>query len=202
MLKLDRVMRHETTLHRQIDTSVKMLGRELPRLFEGRVREDLIRRMNETERSLKDDPYLDQWITQETQKRSSLPTAPPSLDLSTLDTAPIAANCENEPSPTPAPPESRRDFPSLGISPALQSRDMSAKCQNEPAPAPSPLSPPELGAGGRSSACPISISAIRKARQLKRQQNCQNEPVPTPSSPAPHDWGGRASSSSRCGRTL
>ena len=30
MAKLDRVMRHETTLHRQIDTSVKMLGRELP----------------------------------------------------------------------------------------------------------------------------------------------------------------------------
>ena len=43
VLKLDRVMRHETTLHRQIDTSVKMLGRELPRLFEGRVREELIR---------------------------------------------------------------------------------------------------------------------------------------------------------------
>ena len=91
LARLDRVMRHETTLHRQIDTSVKMLGRELPRLFEGRVREDLIRRMNETERTCAEDPYLDHWITEETRKRSALPTSPPPLDLSTLDTAPIAA---------------------------------------------------------------------------------------------------------------
>ena len=71
--KLDRVMRHETTLHRQIDTSVKMLGREPPCLFEGR--------------GLKDDPYLGQWLTEETRRRSALPTAQPSLDLSRLDTA-------------------------------------------------------------------------------------------------------------------
>ena len=28
--RLDRVLRHETTLHRQIDTAVRMLARELP----------------------------------------------------------------------------------------------------------------------------------------------------------------------------
>ena len=36
LLRLDRVMRHETTLHRQIDTSVKMLARDVPQLFEKR----------------------------------------------------------------------------------------------------------------------------------------------------------------------
>ncbi len=34
--KLDKVLRHETALHRQIDSAVKMLCREVPRLFEGR----------------------------------------------------------------------------------------------------------------------------------------------------------------------
>ena len=101
LARLDRVMRHETTLHRQIDTSVKMLARELPKLFEGRVREDLIRRMNETERTCQDDPYLDQWITEETRKRSALPTAPPSLDLSRLDNDNAPQNCQNEPAPSP-----------------------------------------------------------------------------------------------------
>ena len=104
MLRMDRLMRHETALHRQIDTSVKMLGRELPRLFEGRVREDLVRRLGGTERTCQDDPYLDQWVTEETRKRSSLPTAPPTLDLSRLDTAPIAANCQNEPAPATGHP--------------------------------------------------------------------------------------------------
>ena len=51
LAKLDRVMRHETNLHRQIDTTVKMLGRELPQLFEDRVREDLLRRLGATERT-------------------------------------------------------------------------------------------------------------------------------------------------------
>ena len=131
LAKLDRVMRHETTLHRQIDTSVKMLARELPKLFEGRVREDLIRRMNETERTCKDDPYLDQWVTEETRRRSALPTAPPSLDLSRLDTAPTSGNCQNEPAPrhTPSPcPEG--EVASLGEPEGV----LSANCQNEPAP--------------------------------------------------------------------
>ena len=161
LLKLDRVMRHETTLHRQIDTSVKMLGRELPKLFEGRVREDLLRRLNETERTLKEDPYLDQWLTEETRKRSALPTTPPALDLSALDTAPAEHNCQNEPAPVPNHPLPEGEVASLG----------------EPEGFPTPEGVPP--------ASPISISAIRKARQIKRQQNCQNEPFASPlSSPA------------------
>ena len=138
LLKLDRVMRHETTLHRQIDTSVKMLGRELPKLFEGRVREDLLRRLNETERTLKEDPYLDQWLTEETRKRSALPTAPPSLDLSALDTAPAEHNCQNEPAPAlPDPPADPKN------------RDAGGPCdRGTREQGGGLLTPPELGAGG------------------------------------------------------
>ena len=113
-----------------------MLGRELPRLFEGRVREDLIRRLRETERTLTDDPYLDQWLTEESRKRSALPTAPPSLDLSTLDTAPTQRenreeeNCQNEPAPAALA------NPPVSGGPREAGRWVPA--------------PPELGAGGPS----------------------------------------------------
>ena len=171
LLKLDRVMRHENTLHRQIDTSVKMLGRELPRLFEGRVREDLLRRLGETERGLKDDPYLDQWLTEETRKRSALPTAPPALDPATLDTAPAQQrNCENEPAPDTlashdmeeatvgatlcgCPPSDGGCPPSDGGRPPSD-----GGCQNEPEGVLTPASP---------------------------HANCQNKPAPAPNHPLP-----------------
>ena len=115
-------------------------------LFEGRVREDLIRRMNETERTCKEDPYLDQWITEETRKRSALPTAPPSLDLSSLDTAPDCGKLRKRTCPHACPSSVPAGLSFPGVSPALQSRDMNQIAKTNP---PRPLRPPpELGAGG------------------------------------------------------
>ena len=37
--KLDKVLRHETALHRQIDTSVKMLNKDVPQFYKGRARD-------------------------------------------------------------------------------------------------------------------------------------------------------------------
>jgi hypothetical protein len=97
--KLDRVMRHETNLHRQIDTSVKMLARELPKLFQDRVRAELIRDMNGTEQECREDPYMGEWITAETRRRVAHEPVPTSVDPATLDTAQgNAEKCQNEPS--------------------------------------------------------------------------------------------------------
>ena len=108
MDKLDRVMRHETALHRQIDTSVRMLARELPKLFQDRVRAELIRGMNATEKDCREEPLMNEWIISETKRRITAPTVPPDLDLTRLDNAPPEpvveqpANCQNElVSPTP-----------------------------------------------------------------------------------------------------
>ena len=40
--KLEKAMRHETTLQRQIDTAVKMLGKDAPQLYLQRAREEVL----------------------------------------------------------------------------------------------------------------------------------------------------------------
>jgi hypothetical protein len=123
--KLDRVMRHETNLHRQIDTSVKMLARELPKLFQDRVRAELIRDMNGTEQECREDPYMEEWITAETRRRVAHEPVPASVDPATLDTAPNTdEKCQNEP-------------PAVSSSPCSEGEAGRGY-----------LSPPALGAGG------------------------------------------------------
>jgi hypothetical protein len=122
--KLDRVMRHETNLHRQIDTSVKMLARELPKLFQDRVRAELIRDMNGTEQECREDPYMGEWITSETRRRVSHEAVPASVDPAMLDTAPSTAqNCQNE----PLAPEASQPPPALGAG-GSRSRGLPLPC--------------------------------------------------------------------------
>ncbi len=153
LAKLDRVMRHETNLHRQIDTSVRMLGRELPKLFGDRVRQELLRGMNATEKDCREDPAMNEWITAETRRRLPTDPIPPGLDLTQLD------NCQNEPAPAamPAPPdppdsggpcEARNECSKVvGISALRKARKLQQKqkCQNEPAPAPPSSASPWQG---------------------------------------------------------
>jgi hypothetical protein len=40
--RLDKVLRHETALHRQIDTAVKMLVKDVPQLYTRRVRDGVL----------------------------------------------------------------------------------------------------------------------------------------------------------------
>ena len=167
LLQLERVLRHETTLHRQIDTSVKLLGRDVPQLVEGRARRAALAYFNATEADCRHSPSTDRAIADQTRRT-----------LDALAVRPLPAVLHAHPDMldnAPAPPQENQQ-----------------NCQNEPAPASSLLAPPELGAGGRSAASPVRISAIRKARKTKHHKNCQNEPA-APSLPAPHYWGGGAS---------
>ncbi len=42
--RLDKVLRHETALHRQIDTAVKMLNKDVPQLYASRARDQVLGR--------------------------------------------------------------------------------------------------------------------------------------------------------------
>jgi hypothetical protein len=96
--KLDRVMRHETNLHRQIDTSVKMLARDLPKLFQDRVRAELILDLKGSEQECREDPYMGEWVTSETKRRIPDEPIPASVNPATLDTASNTdEKCQNEP---------------------------------------------------------------------------------------------------------
>ena len=53
--KLDKVLRHETNLHRQIDTSVKMLNKDVPQLYKGRARDRALLDTMQTELDCRED---------------------------------------------------------------------------------------------------------------------------------------------------
>ena len=104
--RLDRVMRHETTLHRQIDMSVKMLARELPRLFQDRAREEALDYLGATEDYCARNPGTGMRVAARERDLLDRPVTPPGLDLTRLD------NCQNEPAPVaPPPPPTAEEAP-------------------------------------------------------------------------------------------
>ena len=150
--KLDKVLRHETALHRQIDTSVKMLNKDVPQLYKGRARDRALLDTMQTELDCKENRENElevEFEARERLKEMEGAASAPALDLSRLD---AAHNCQNEPAPvpctTPPPPVSGgvahvcAGVGSSGVG--------SPDCQNEPAPAASssPDSPSLTGRGG------------------------------------------------------
>ena len=130
--RLDRVMGHETALHRQIDTAVKMLAKELPRLFEDRARREALAELHTTERECRQDETMDWTVAEKARARLPAAPRPPTLDPARLDNVPAAQPiCQNEPAPAfpPHPPA------------AGGSCERSEQGGGSPA-------PPELGAGG------------------------------------------------------
>ena len=109
--RLDKVLRHETALHRQIDRAVRMLARDVPQLFQARARGKALADYDATERDCRDEPDLEVAVCRRTREYLRGETLPPGLDLSALDntrpapeapgpeeTTPAAAeNCQNEP---------------------------------------------------------------------------------------------------------
>ncbi|MBV9851679.1 MAG: hypothetical protein JO250_18575, partial [Armatimonadetes bacterium] len=108
LARLDRVLRHETALHRQIDTAVKMLGRDVPALFKSRIREEQLAFAQVTERDCQKDEEWDWVIANNTREQlQKLSARPLTLDEdpSRLDAAPAALpNCQNEPALALTPP--------------------------------------------------------------------------------------------------
>ena len=146
MLKLDRVMRHETALHRQIDTAVRMLAREVPPLFEARARKEALVELGATERDCRADYRTDAQVAERTHENLCFARfAPDHSRFDNTHTEPETCQpeiCQNEPAPL---------APEGIIWPKGCSGPAAVKnCQNEPDPISLPP-PPELGAGGLTS---------------------------------------------------
>ena len=111
--RLDKVLRHETHLHRQIDTAVKMLNKDVPSLYARRVRDQVMLDTLTSERECRDNAR-DAWeVEMETRGRlrriqKATDAALAGLSDAPLDTEPrdpeaaAAGNCWNEPAPPAA----------------------------------------------------------------------------------------------------
>ena len=106
LTRLDRVLRHETTLHRQIDKAVRLLGRDVPFLFEGRARKEALAKLGQTERSCRADSTVDQDVADHAHDNLQFQPLPSDFERKRLDTlrpdteADISAKtekCQNEP---------------------------------------------------------------------------------------------------------
>ena len=111
--KLDKVLRHETALHRQIDTSVKMLNKDVPQLYKGRARDRALLDTMQTELDCREDrenALEVEFEARERLKEMEEAASTPTVDYARLDAAQnTTANCQNE----PAPASSCSDSPSL-----------------------------------------------------------------------------------------
>ena len=109
--RLDKTLRHETALHRQIDTAVKLLAKDVPNLYarcvRARVLEDAMLSERECAECLEDDAAISMEVRNRLGRiRKATELALPRLVTAPLDNAPNenTENCQNEPAPAPAPP--------------------------------------------------------------------------------------------------
>jgi hypothetical protein len=107
--RLDKVLRHETALHRQIDTAVKMLGKDVPQLYARRVRDQVMLDLMLSERECRESARDETEVDLETRGRlrriqKATEAALSALSGAPLDTEPamtVAENCQNEPASQP-----------------------------------------------------------------------------------------------------
>ena len=106
--KLDKVLRHETALQRQIDTAVKMLAKDVPQLYNRRIREQVLEDTQLSERECLGDGELDMGVSMEVRNRlyrlrKATTQAANELSVAPLDTVSVEAHpddgeiCRNEP---------------------------------------------------------------------------------------------------------
>jgi len=147
--RLDKVLRHETALHRQIDTAVKMLGKDVPQLYARRVRDGVMLDLLTSERECRDNARDDWEVEMETRGRlrriqKETEAAVGVLSQAALDTEPasvLSENCQNEPAPPLAAEETEEadqcaegeDAGGEEREGGWEARDMQ-KRQNEPGP--------------------------------------------------------------------
>ena len=148
--RLNSVLRHETALHRQIDTAVKLLHKDVPQLYARRLRDQVLEDLHISERECRDEPETDLTVSLETsnrlyQLRKATTQAANELSEAPLDTPAPDEICQNElPSflPTPASypaPLSHSDGGGAGGGGLTPFN--SKICRNEPA---DPQKPPRL----------------------------------------------------------
>jgi len=141
--RLDKTLRHETALHRQIDTAVKLLAKDVPQLYARRIRarvlEDAMLSERECADCLEDDAAISMEVRNRLGRiRKATDCALPRLAAAPLDTLPsdnTHEKCQNElddePAPTPTAPTL---CPPLTGEGARNEREGSGSeiCQNEP----------------------------------------------------------------------
>ena len=140
--RLDKTLRHETALHRQIDTAVKLLAKDVPQLYARRVRARVLEDAMLSERECVECPEDDAAISMEVRNRlgrirKATDLALPRLVAAPLDNAPSdnSENCQNEPTEPEAnaPASSPVQLPqNWGPGGDLSGSDEYAEnCQNE-----------------------------------------------------------------------
>ena len=131
--RLDKALRHETHLHRQIDTAVKMLGKDAPALYARRVRDEVLEEAQTSERECRDSAREETDIDLETRGRlrrirKATEAAVAALADAPLDTqaamAPVAPRA-SAPSLSATPWRSAPVVPPADTGPAKN-------CRNEP----------------------------------------------------------------------
>jgi len=174
--RLDRAMRHETALHRQIDTAVKMLNKDAPQLFAQRVRDQVLEDIQVSERECREDAEDDRAVAMETRNRlrrirKATMQAVNELSVAPLDTCPEEI-CENE-------------------LPPVEAAESFSLCPRTPDPegtgnVGAPLAAPFLKGRGRELKDPAEAAAPAGNERPEDEQGehdssikkCENEPVP------------------------
>ncbi len=123
--RLDKVLRHETALHRQIDTAVKMLNKDVPQLYKSRARDQALLETMQIERECRESLESDLEVTFEARELLKQTTADPEMDYALLDAAPPVS------SPTPLPLAGEGSVRSTGG--GGRPRLGAENCQNETA---------------------------------------------------------------------
>ena len=93
--RLDKVLRHETHLHRQIDSAVKMLNKDVPQLHQSRARRQALANTQCFEAECKANLETDLEVTVESRRLLEPLTAAPAVDHRLLD-AVLTAQDEEE----------------------------------------------------------------------------------------------------------
>jgi len=140
--RLDKVLRHETALQRQIDTAVKLLAKDVPQLYQRRLRDQVLEDLHVTERECRDEPETDLTVSLETSNRLYRLRKATTQAVNELSVAPLDPVCEaedseicqNEPAAEELPFASpaRKAFGITTPRTAFQGKTSANICKNEP----------------------------------------------------------------------
>lgn len=140
--RLNTVLRHETALHRQIDTAVRMLSRDVPQLYARRLREEVLEDTRVSEREYRDNTDDAHCVELEIQNRLYRLRKATALAAQELSTAPLDTEVTTAPESASAAPEAVADdtpeicqnelaAPDLETAEAATEASDTEICQNE-----------------------------------------------------------------------
>ncbi len=147
--RLDKALRHETHLHRQIDTAVKMLGRDAPALYARRVRDEVLEEAMTSERECRDSAREETDIDLETRGRLRRIRKATEAVVAALADAPLDTRAGSGPVPPRVAAPSLSATPWRSAEPVVPApvppappTDAAENCRNEPAFSPALLLTP------------------------------------------------------------